>query len=197
MTERISSKEKKPSKNEVTSLGQRAAALLGERGESEVSSVFDDPIYGGLETHLAFFMPEEDILVRVGTMQDWEGTEPRPDMHVVVMESDSSEDSEADTVIIKETTYDFTTGGFSRYGAVVNEAVVIYDQNGMPVSGVQTAGWVALRNLGFQKMPRSERRVLKQALKVDFDRQRYSELSSLISACGPHNRIEIEELDDE
>jgi hypothetical protein len=190
MTEHFPAKEKRyPSKSEVTSLGQRSVALLGERGPSTVMGVFDDPRYGGLETHVAFFEPQDGVIVRVGTMQDWDGNAHRPDTHVVVLERDIDDGSEPADEVIKETTYDFTSS-FSGYTVDVSEALVVYDEHGLPVRGSQVAGWIALRNLKFQKMPRKERRILRQILTMEFDRDRYLKLLSLISSCGSHNEIE-------
>jgi hypothetical protein len=182
--------ETNPSRDETTSLGQRSVALLGERGKSEVLGVFDDPIYGGLETHVAFFAPEEGKIVRVGTMQDEEGNDPRPDFHVVIMEL--SEASYA--APIKETTYDFTSGALG-YGVEIGEELVTYNEEGLKTGSTALAGRIALKAL--KKIPKSEREVLKKAVAAVFDRTRYNELSRLISLCGPHNRMGVHSGEDE
>jgi hypothetical protein len=178
---------------QVNILAQQALDLIVNRELEEEQVELPGP-YGGLETASTTY-GVEGKLVRIGTLQDWEGDDPNPDFHIVI--TDEVKESEKD-VIVKETTYDFYfksswRGRGSYQIPDVRDEIVVYPLGKEERQRiVPTAGRGVLKLLRGTKMPRRERKVLESLAAGKFTNERYLALTGLIEACGEHNRIDME-----
>lgn len=172
-----------PTRKEVTDLARSALGLIVGRENPKFKWGFDE--YGGLESAYSIYETMGQ-LVRIGTLQDPQGTSEWPDMHIVTTE-------DVESKVKSQTRYQFWSDGLWKWRyykiLTIDDEAIVSDDRSRQIAF--TAGNIALRRLEGVPMPRSERKLLKQAATLSFDRQRYAGLKELIASCGSHNIVEI------